>query len=245
MFMPNVPHFSALIGGQRLSPPPVSADYLSGLPADLGMMLNDTLGCCTCAAMYHAIQVWTFACTAVAETNPDADVLAVYEAFCGYNPANPTTDQGGIEQTVLADWMNLGIPVGTAGDKNVLSAWIEVDPRNIDDIKRVIDACGVAYIGFNVPSNIMPQNADPPAVWVYDPSAMNIGGHAIVLAAYDAETVGLISWGKKYQMTWEFFQHYTDEAYALIDTDWVKYTNTTPLGMTLADLVSQMDAIRS
>jgi hypothetical protein len=27
---------------------------------------------------------------------------------------------------------------------------VEVDPRNIDDVKRTIHDCGVAYIGFNV-----------------------------------------------------------------------------------------------
>jgi hypothetical protein len=55
----SIPHLSALLAGQTLAPPPAWVDYTKGMPAKLGMMLNDTLGDCTCAAVYHAIQVWT------------------------------------------------------------------------------------------------------------------------------------------------------------------------------------------
>lgn len=53
----RIPHMSALVAGQTLPPPPPSVDWTSGMPRNLGMMLNDTLGDCTCAAVYHAIQV--------------------------------------------------------------------------------------------------------------------------------------------------------------------------------------------
>jgi hypothetical protein len=243
-FNPRVPHYSALAAGRHLAAPPVQADYLSALPADLGVMLNDTLGDCTCAGVYHAIQVWTFA-TGAMETNPDANVLNIYEAFCDYNPKNPDSDQGGNEQTILSDWMKQGIPtIGPTG-RNNLSAFIEVDVRNPTDIKRVIANCGVCYIGFNVPSNILPDTGEPPDVWTYDPSAdQNIGGHAIILAGYTAETIKLVSWGKKYEMTWDFFQRYTEEAYALVNAKWANATGKTPLGMSLAYLETQMDAIR-
>src|ERR1700677_1036737 len=78
----RVPHMSALLAGQTLTPPPASADYTKGMPADLGMMLNDTLGDCTCAAVYHAIQVWTFNANdkkaAKMITEPDSDVEKLY-----------------------------------------------------------------------------------------------------------------------------------------------------------------------
>ena len=57
---PRIPHLSALLAGQVPPPPPPSIDWTKGMPANLGMMLNDTLGDCTCAAVYHAIQVWTY-----------------------------------------------------------------------------------------------------------------------------------------------------------------------------------------
>lgn len=238
---PTVAHMSALMAGRSLPPPPAQVNYLAKMPDDLGMMMNDQLGDCTCAAVYHAIQVWTANCGAM-QTNPDSDVLSIYERFCGYNPADPDTDQGGIEQTVLGDWMHTGVPI-VAGT-NKLTAFLEVDPRQIDDVKRTIAECGVCYIGFNVPSNIMPPDAAPPLIWQYDPSAQSIGGHAIALAGYDANHINLISWGAKYQMTWEFFQRTTDEAYAIIDSDWLNATGKTPLGLTSEQLIAQMQGLR-
>ena len=48
-FHPNIPHMSALISGRasKLAPIPKSADWLSALPSNLGVMLNDNLGDCT------------------------------------------------------------------------------------------------------------------------------------------------------------------------------------------------------
>src|SRR5580692_1786049 len=113
-YSPRVPHLSAWLGGAVLPPPTVSVDYTVGMPANLGVMNNDQLGCCTCAAFYHALQVWTFNADGVIDTESDSEVLSLYEQACGYNPSNPQSDQGGVEQDVLAYLVNSGAPV-TAG----------------------------------------------------------------------------------------------------------------------------------
>src|SRR5579862_7669629 len=83
---PRIPHFSALAAGKVLPPIPPAHDWSTGMPSDLGMMMNDTLGDCTCAAVYHARQVWT-ANTGGIVTEPDSDVEMLYEKACGYKPA--------------------------------------------------------------------------------------------------------------------------------------------------------------
>jgi hypothetical protein len=245
---PRIPHMSALLAGRTLVPPPASADYTQGMPKDLGMMLNDTLGDCTCAAVYHAIQVWTFNASQgkSMDTEPDDDVRKLYELACGYNPNTPGEGPGGNEQHVLKYLLRMGAPVGPGGTTtNRIAAFVEVDPRNLDDVKRTIYDCGVAYIGFNVPANIMPANAEPPAIWTVAPGKQQIiGGHAVVLAGYDANGARVISWGQYYKMTWDFFSTYVDEAYAIADQDWAEATGKTPLGMSLADLESQMQALK-
>src|SRR5690348_16644723 len=128
---PRVAHMSALTAGRVLPPPPPAADYLSALPDDLGVMLNSELSCCTCSAVYHAIQVWTANAAAAMDTEPDAEVLRLYELACGYVPADPSTDQGGVEQHVLRYWLRRGAPVTTG--LNRLGAFVEIDPRAIDD----------------------------------------------------------------------------------------------------------------
>lgn len=139
-----------------------------------------------------------------------------------------------------------GAPIGVGGKTtNKVAAFVEIDPRNTDDVKRSINDCAVAYIGFNVPANIMPANAEPPAVWTVDPSNPKIvGGHAVVLAGYDANGARVISWGQYYTMTWDFFAKYVDEVYAIADQDYVDATGKTPGGISLADLEQQMQALQ-
>jgi len=236
---------SALLAGKQPAPPPPSVDYTKGMPQNLGMMLNDTLGDCTCAAVYHAIQVWTFNASQgkSMDTEPDADVEKLYELACGYKPSQGGEGPGGNEQHVLTYLLRKGAP-STSG-VNKIAAFVEVDPRITDDVKRTINDCGVAYIGFQVPANIMPANAEPPAVWTVDPSHPKIvGGHAVVLAGYNANGARVISWGSYYTMAWDFFAKYVDEVYAIADQTWVESKGTTPGGLTMQQLEQQMQALR-
>ncbi len=111
---PRIPHMSALLAGKALPAPPPSVDFTKGMPDNLGMMLNDTLGDCTCAAVYHAIQVWTFNASKgkSIDTEPDSDVKRLYELACGYNPNTPGEGPGGNEQRVLKYLLRKGAPLG-------------------------------------------------------------------------------------------------------------------------------------
>ena len=242
---PRIPHMSALTAGKTLTPPPPSIDYTKKLPKNLGMMLNDTLGDCTCAAVYHAIQVWSGNAQKQLLTEPDSDVEKLYILACGYNPKAGGEGPGGNEQTVLKYLLKTGAPFGPSGaQKHKISAFVEVDPRNTDDVKRAIVDCGVAYIGFNVPAFLMPANAEPPAVWnVQKTDTTIIGGHAVVLAGYTAEGARVISWGQYYTMTWAFFAAYVDEVYAIADALWIESGGSTPGGLTLAELETQMQGV--
>lgn len=245
-FDPRIPHMSALLAGQILPPPPPRQDWTTGMPASLGMMLNDRLGDCTCAAFYHALQVWSFNAVPPMQTQPDADVEKLYILACGYNPRLGGEGPGGIEQHVLTYLLNSGAPVGAGGQsRNKIAAFVEVDPRNTDDVKRTIADCGVAYIGFNVPQYIVPPApATPPQIWdVQGSDNAIVGGHAVVLAGYDANGARVISWGQYYTMTWAFFAQYVDEVYAIADSNWINQKGTSPAGLTLDQLEVQMKAL--
>jgi len=247
-FDPRVPHMSAILAGQTLPPPPASVDYTSGMPANLGMMLNDTLGDCTCAAFYHALQVWSFSANPPMVTQPDHDVEELYIKACGYKPSQGGEGPGGNEQRVLTYLLKSGAPAGPAGKEHVkITAFVEVDPRNTDDVKRAISDCGLVYIGFQVPAFLMPPNAPPPAVWDAKPGAddSNVGGHAVVLAGYDAAGARVISWGQYYTMTWAFFAQFVDEVYAIADSVWINAKGTTPGGLSLSQLEAQMSALKA
>jgi hypothetical protein len=104
---------------EELPPAPPAVDYSHGI-SDFGMMLNDQLGCCTIAAAGHAVQVWT--ANAAAEVSfPDPIILDYYKAWDGYNPADPSSDQGGVELDVLNAWRQQGF----AGQS--LDAYVAID----------------------------------------------------------------------------------------------------------------------
>jgi hypothetical protein len=218
------------------------------MPAHLGMMLNDKLLNCTCAAFYHALQVWSFNVggRSVADivTGSDTNVTRLYTLACGYDPKQPGEGPGGKGQQVLKYLLNHGAPTGQRR-RNQILAYIEVDPRQVDDVKRAINDCGLVYVGFHVPKDLGPQNPHLPKVWEVDPRNRKIiGSHAVILPGYDKDTLDVISWGRFYKMTWAFFGKYVDEVYAIADLAWIASTGTTPGGLTLQELEIQMQALR-
>lgn len=244
-FNPRVPHMSAILAGRSLIPPPPSIDYVKAMPSNFGMMLNDQLGDCTCAAYYHARQIWSFNAQGKEATEPDADVEQLYIQACGYNPKAGGEGPGGNEQHVLSFLLNTGAPIGTDGSaREMILGFVEVDPRNLDDVKRTIADCGVAYIGFKVPQNIVPSGGEPPPTWTVEPSAKVVGLHAVVLPGYDSSGATVISWGSLYKMTWQFFTTYVDEVYAIADPTWVSAKGTTPGGLTVQQLEEQMAGLK-
>jgi hypothetical protein len=220
------------------------------MPADLSEMLNDQLGDCTCAGLYHGRQVWSFNSNPPMDTEPDANVELVYCQACGYEPGNPSTDQGGVEQDVLGYWLNQGIPIlptvgstGTTFDK--LTAFYEVDPRHLNDIRWTIHDCGFAYIGIDMPARLMDNVPDVWDVFPGNDDGGSDGGHCVILpASLPTENFKLISWGRVYEMTPAFFSRYCDEAYGLVDNSWVNAKGTTPGGLTLGELEAQMAALK-
>jgi hypothetical protein len=243
-FNPAIPHLSAHLAGRDLPPPPASVDWIRGMPADLGPMLNNQINDCSCAAIYHALQVWSFNTAGTVDTEPDANVEALYSAVTGYQAGSAPPGPECAMQDVLTYCAKTGLPVGADGKGvNKLAAFLEIDCRNLDDLKRTVQECGVAYVGINVPAYL---HTDPmPTVWDVETENANIiGGHAVLAAGYDAQGIQVISGGKIYIMTWAYFSKYTHEAYALADASWMEAKGTSPAGLSLAVLEQQMKALK-
>ena len=237
-FDPRVPHWSALKMGAAPSAAPTSVDYAAGLPADLGMMLNDTIGDCAEAGYCHALQVWSEAAGRALLTEPDASVEALYETQ-GYVPGEPSTDRGTVLQSLLSYLVRTASPAG--GVPRLLS-FVEVDPTNRADVDRATYESGLVYVGFNVPAYLSSLEA-PGSVWDVDAGADGsiVGGHCVVSPGYYPGGRRIVSWGSaSYRMTDAFWSEYVDECYALVSPEFAGATGLTPLGMTLAELVSQV-----
>lgn len=239
----NVPHFSSMrlkYRGAELRPLPAEVHWAEGMPASLGMMLNDHLGDCTIAGMYHARQVWTYAANKAMELANNSLVLKMYSVICGYVDGNSNTDQGGIEQHVLSFWVNTGIPTNDNTDDKLLG-FVEIDPRVPNDVKRCIAEGGVCYIGIDIPQAW--TESAPGSTWD-DTMSPIAGGHCVIAVGYDDECVDIISWGLHFKMTWNAWAKVVDEAYMLLDRTWIRATGVSPFDMSEQDLDASMQVLK-
>jgi hypothetical protein len=178
------------------------------------MYLNDRLGDCTAAGIGHKIEGDTrYGQGATVEVTDD-DVLRLYEATGGYDPSDPSTDQGAVCQDVLKYVQKTGV----AGHKII--AYAQVDLSNLTEVRQAIALFGQIYCGFNFPDSAMTQfNAGQP--WDVVKGARIEGGHCVTIGAYDPTGFECITWGAVQKLTLAFFKKYFDEAWVIVDSDFV------------------------
>jgi hypothetical protein len=221
---------------EALPAPPSELNYGKKLPPNWGMMGNNKIGDCTCAAAGHSIQEWSKIGGKALITIPDSAVLAAYEAVSGYNPEDPKTDRGANELDLLNYWRKTGI----GGYR--ITAYVGLEPHNSDHVKDAIDIFGNCYIGL-----ALPVSAQTQLIWTVPPGGPvghgapgSWGGHAVIVVGYDARTLTVVTWGKLQQMTWQFWDTYCDEAYGLLCTQlWKK----NPVNLDVATLMADLQAV--
>jgi hypothetical protein len=211
--------------------PAPAVDWTTKARPDWGMMLNDRLGDCTCAGVGHAVQLFTSNTRAAEVTPLTSAVLKLYEAVSGYDPYTGANDNGAYCTAVLERWRTVGL--GPAHHKNV--AWAKFDYRDITKTQQVIATFGLAYVGVKVPQ----AWESGPDVWDVSDTPI-VGGHCVILVGYTATGPLLVSWGRVYQMTWNAWTTYADEAYAVVSSEWVASNGLSPSGLDLAGLLSEL-----
>jgi len=230
-------------------PPPLSMNWTH--QASWPMMLNDSIGDCTCAASGHMIEEWTRLNCPVF-TPPDSAILKAYEDVSGYNPADPNSDNGAVMLDVLKYWRKTGI----AGHKILAYAAISTRPRpplTAAFLKmQIMDSVylfGNCYLGIQLPLSAQDQiNAGQP--WSVNATVRtpghepgSWGGHCVPIVDYDANGLTVVTWGALQRMTWYFLQVYGDEAYAVLSNDWLNTRQISPGKFNLAQLKADLAAL--
>lgn len=222
-----------------LAPPPSSVDYATPV-RNWPMMANDTTGDCTCAAAGHMIEEWT-ANTGKVRILSDATILTAYDHFAGDDP-----DRGAAMLDVLKFWRTTGI----GGDR--IEAFAQLQPQSPSEARDAVYLFGNCYLGLALPDFAVAPGSDflatswsvPPQgpVGVAAPNPEN--GHCVPIVAYDARSAWVVTWGALKPMSWEFFQAYMDEAFAVLSPDWVSTKlGRAPSGFDLATLQRDLAAI--
>jgi hypothetical protein len=222
-----------------LPPPPATADLTKKVSA-WGMMANDQIGDCTCAAAGHLLMEWTANSGKKMFTPTDKQIVAAYSAITGYNPTTGANDNGANEIDVLNYWRQTGIAAHKIG------AYVALEPSNhihIMDSVYIFEGC---YIGLGLPLSAQAQVQNhqpwsvPPGGATGDGAPGSWGGHAVPVVAYDARGLTVVTWGALQTMTWTFWQAYCEEAYANLSNDYLNGKKQAPQGFSLAQLQADL-----
>jgi hypothetical protein len=223
-----------------LPTPPASFDLTAKVGANWGMMGNEQIGDCTCAAAGHLIMEWTANSGRKMVTPTDKQIIAAYSAITGYNPTTGANDNGAQEVDVLNYWRQTGI----ANDK--IGAYVSLEPSNhihIMDSVYIFEGC---YIGLQLPKSAQAQVQNhqpwsvPPGGATGDGKPGSWGGHAVPIVAYDARGVTCVTWGALQTMTWSFWETYCEEAYAILSKDYLNGKKQAPQGFNLQQLQADL-----
>jgi hypothetical protein len=217
-----------------LPPAPATRDWTKAMTFPAGVMGNDALSDCTAAAVGHIVQAWS-ANNGSQITIPDAAIIKFYSDSTGYIPGDASTDQGGVEAEVLA----CAKTNGCGGYK--IDGFAPADSSNLAELRQVVNTFGGAYIGLALPRTIETQGEYDGATWDVDLSAGtaaepgSLGGHAVVIEAYDANGFTIVTWGVRVYMTNSFMLGYGHpavggEAWAMLANGLWAPKGTTPAG---------------
>lgn len=69
-------------------------------------------------------------------------------------------------------------------------------------------------------------------------------GHCVPAVAYDQRFIYVVTWGAIKTMTWNFYDTYADEAFAVLSPDWINQKlGTSPSGFNMAALQADLEAV--
>jgi len=230
--------FEKYIVASDLPSVPPELDLENKVKSAWGMMDNDKIGDCTCACAGHMIMNWT--ANAGDEKNPsEQQIFSAYSAITGYNPETGANDNGAVVLDVLNYWRSTGI----ASDK--IDAYVSLEPNNDQQVRESAFLFGGCYLGLQ-----MPLSAQNQKIWSVPSSGKtgkgapgSWGGHAVPVVGFDSRYVAVITWGNVLYMTWEFYNIYCDEAYAIISIDWLNQSGKTIEGFDMQQLDKDLTEI--
>ncbi len=230
-----------------LAAPPQIVDYTQWTPWDeWGVLGNDRLGDCVPAAMAHLLMCDTSISWGGNEAGmlTQAEIERVYWAITGGRDV-------GVAIADLLLWM--GINYGSSGGMNDVWGYSErilgsaaIDPRNVEHVKLGISEFGGVMVGFYVTPSMM-RSFRKNGVWFPPSRRTKSHGspHCVPLLGYSAYGPVGVSWGHRFQATWDWFTHpgTVFETHATIAKRWLDRGGISPGGIDGRQLLADLGAL--
>jgi nucleoside phosphorylase len=217
---------------------PAQVNYGEKVP-DWPIYNNSTYGDCTCAAAGHMVQNWT-ATASTLLTPAETAVITFYEHFVG---SPPPPDAGCNMLQVLKYWRKAGL------DGHKILAFAALEPKNHAEVMDALYLFGSVYIGVELPNFAVHGDmltvpwVVPPQGPVGDAAPNPNNGHCIPAVAYDARNLYVVTWGEVKSMSWQFYDAYSDEAFAVLSEDFIQANGQNIVGFDLAALKADLEEL--
>ena len=174
--------------------------------ADWEMLGNSDYGDCGVAGLEHGFMA------AAADTRETETFPSDQQAVSYYLTYTDGQDSG----VVLSDYLAYVRQKGFYGQ--TVSAYAPVTVNDVNTLLFAVDAYDFCYVGINVTQGMMDAaQGDPPWTWTLeDAQGDSIGGHCIILCAYDSSYLYGISWGAVVKIAYPAWHAMGDEAWCVL-----------------------------
>jgi hypothetical protein len=227
-------HIARYVDRAELPPSPASLD-LTDHVADWPMYANDRIGDCTVAAAGHMIEAWTAESRGQPVEVSERSVVDVFDRVKQVDPL--TGEAGAVVLDVLRYWRRDGI------DRHRIGAYAQVPVHDHELVHTSAWLFGGLYVGVELPLTAQDQ-----PVWDWTGSLDgparpgSWGGHAVDLVRYAQDGLTVVTWGRLQDVTWDFWDRYCDEVYAILSRDFLEHGKA-PNGFDLAALKADLELV--
>jgi hypothetical protein len=182
-----------------------------------GMLGNDEYGDCAEAGPCHETMLWNAAAGKQVQFTAQ-NALAAYSAITGFNPDDPSSDQGSNVRDVLKYRVKTGFTDST-GLVHKIGAYVALEPGNWEELLEALFCFEAVGIGIQFPSSAMTQfNKGKP--WSVVSGAQIEGGHYVPVVGKPSSSDGeCVTWGAIQRFTKSFYVKYCDEAWGVVSPE--------------------------
>jgi hypothetical protein len=177
-------------------------------------------------------------------TATTAQALALYSAVTGFDPNDPSTDQGTVLTDLLTYIQKNGVEMNNSTGKPVTVEVVgsaSLDISSVAQMRYAAYTFGGNYLGINCPEQCEQDTSN----WNFAPGLPIAGGHCIPQEGEGGAGGKIVSWGMVIPCSNGFLLSYLEEGYVVITKAWLNAQGKSPTGLDLNSLVAAMNAVRN
>jgi len=222
------------------APVPPAKELVESTPV-WPMLANDRFNCCTSAAAGHMVHHWT-AANQRGVFLTDDDIIRAH--------AQLTNDRL-MECVSMLDALKYWRKQGIGGHQ--IHSFVKGGKASAADLRCMIHLFGSGYVGLDLPPFACAGDPKgwPDIAWeiptsiAADAAAPNPDmGHCVAVVGYDEQWLYVVTWGRLKTMSWDFFERYAEEVYAVLSTDWIADNAKSPTGFDIMTLERDLAVVR-